>query len=368
MNRRPGKPRAVICLAAGKSQLVVIRKAKELGLSVIAVDRNPAAPGFQLADERIIASTYEAAPILSELSRFMNGYEIVGVVNRSSGPPVVTAADLSENLGLPGTAPEIARRVIDKERLKEVFRDSSVRVPRGQSISGLAELSEPQVEFPCVVRPALSLIGKSGVRLVAERETLPQAIQQAREVSFNGRVMVEEFICGYNLSLYGFVQNGELQPLVLIDELNGSSPVGDVKGVGMVVPSRFRHSEESRRIEAAARHAVARLGIGTSVCYLSFRCPTGGEPTLIEMHLDMGADLLLDELLPASTGFDFFTYFIRGLTGQRLNPAAFNPKPVALLYGDRTEAKCERSFHLLPAETRDELDRRILSEEENIHA
>ena len=88
MNRKPGKPRAVICLAAGKSQLVVIRKAKELGFSVIAVDRNPAAPGFQLADERIIASTYESVPILSELDRFINEYDIAGVVNRSSGPPV----------------------------------------------------------------------------------------------------------------------------------------------------------------------------------------------------------------------------------------------------------------------------------------
>lgn len=368
MNRKPGKPRAVICLAAGKSQLVVIRKAKELGFSVIAVDRNPAAPGFQLADERIIASTYESVPILSELDRFINEYDIAGVVNRSSGPPVVTAAELSERMGLPGAAPNIARRAIDKEQLKLSLQDSGVRVPAGQCVSDNSELSGKHVEFPCVVRPTLSLVGKSGVWLVAERETLPQAIGQACKVSLNGRVMVEEFIRGYNLSLYGFVQNGELRPLVLIDELNGISPEGAVKGVGMVVPSRFQHSEESLKIEDAAIHAVARLGIGTSVCYLSFRCPTGGEPTLIEMHLDMGADLILEELLPASTDFDFFAYFIRALTGERQRPAKISPQPVALLYGDKKEPECERSFRLLRAESRTELERQILREEANIHA
>ena len=368
MSLKAGKRRAVICLAAGKSQLVVIRKAKELGFSVIAVDRNPVAPGFQLADERIVASTYEAAPILSELDRFINRYEIAGVVNRSSGPPVVTAAELSARMGLPGIAPDIARKAIDKEQLKLSLLHSGVRVPAGQCVSDISELSEKQVEFPCVVRPTLSLVGKSGVRLVADRAALPQAIQQARDVALSGRVLVEEFVHGYNLSLYGFVSDGKLQPLVLIDELNGIDPSGCVKGIGMAVPSRFWHGEEGQRAEATARHVLSRLGIGTSICYLAFRCPTGGHPTLIEMHLDMGADLILDELLPASTDFDFIEYFIRGLTGIRLFPAQIISKPVALLYGEKKEAGSERSFHLIRAESREELDRQIPREEMDRHA
>jgi biotin carboxylase len=368
MNRAEGKRRAVICLAAGKSQMVVIRKAKEMGFSVIAVDRNPEAPGFQLADEKIISSTYDAVPILSELRQFSYCYEFSGVVNRSSGPPVVTASELSKDLGLPGAAPEVARRVIDKERLKEAFRESIVQVPAGRGISGVEEVSELRLGFPCVVRPVLSLIGKSGVQVVRDQSSLPQAIKRAQDVSFNGRVMVEEFIHGNNVSLYGFVRNGDLQPLILVDELNGIDPEGCVQGVGMAVPSRFRHTKEGKRIEAAVHDVVARLGIGTSVCYMSFRCLPGGWPTLIEIHLDMGGDLIMDELLPASTDFDFITYFIRGLTGERLSPSAINSKPVALLYGESERAGCERSFRLLRAATREELDRVILGEEGNIHA
>jgi carbamoylphosphate synthase large subunit len=368
MNRDQGKRRAFICLAAGKSQIVVIRKVKEMGFAVIAVDRNPEAPGFQLADERIIASTYEVAPILSKLRQLSDCYTLSGVVNRSSGPPVVTAAELSKGLGLPGTAPDVARQVVDKERLKEAFRESNVRVPTGQTISDSEEISEECLGFPCVVRPVLSSIGKSGVQVVRERAVLPQAIKRAGAVSFNGRVMVEEFIHGNNFSLYGFVLDGELQPLILIDELNGIDPDGRVKGVGMAVPSLFRCTEEGRRIEAAAHDVVARIGIGTSVCYMSFRCPAGGWPTLIEIHLDLGADLILEELLPASSDFDFMAYFIRGLTGDQQPPPRVSLRPVALLYGERKDAASERSSRLLWAGTREELDRMILGETGDIYA
>ena len=44
-------PLGVVCLAGGKSQLIVVQKAKELGYAVLAVDRNPNAPCFALSDE-----------------------------------------------------------------------------------------------------------------------------------------------------------------------------------------------------------------------------------------------------------------------------------------------------------------------------
>lgn len=40
----------IISLAAGKSQLPLIKSAKKMGLQVVAIDRNPSAPGFDFAD------------------------------------------------------------------------------------------------------------------------------------------------------------------------------------------------------------------------------------------------------------------------------------------------------------------------------
>ena len=61
---------ALICLAAGKSQLPVIEKAKSLGYTIVAIDRNREADGFKYADYKIYKSTYDADEIIKELDKF----------------------------------------------------------------------------------------------------------------------------------------------------------------------------------------------------------------------------------------------------------------------------------------------------------
>lgn len=368
MNSAICKQKAIICLAAGISQLIVIRKAKELGFAVIAVDQDAEAPGFALSDERIVASTYEAAPILTQLAAFGGRYEIRGVVNRSAGPPVVTGALLAQALGLPGVTPEVARSVVDKGLLKAICRKGKLAVPLDQKLSSGTNADDSNITWPCVVRPALSLVGKSGVQVVQERHMLPSAIRRAREASLNGRINIEQFIPGYNVSLYGFVDRGELQPMVLVDELNGFDKNGCIRGMGMAVPSRFDETEDRERIIVSARAIVALLDLGTTVCCISFRCQPQGTPTLIEIHLDLGGDLILDELMPASTGFDFFAYFIRGLAGCRQTPPLFQPRPVAVLFDEGEGLIRERSFRLLHAADRQELELKVISHQENIYA
>jgi len=44
---------SIIILGAGIMQIPVIKTAKQMGLNVIAVDKNPDAPGFKYADVKL---------------------------------------------------------------------------------------------------------------------------------------------------------------------------------------------------------------------------------------------------------------------------------------------------------------------------
>ena len=363
MNKR----RAIVCLAAGKSQLIVIRKAQELGFAVIAVDRNPQAPGFSLADERLIASTYDPQPILGHLEKLRESYSFAAVVNRSAGPPVITAAELSQRLGLPGISPDVARLVIDKGLLMEHCRRADLPVPFGKPIAESDDIGGLKIPFPCVVKPALSILGKSGVRVVFTPDGLTEAVAEARSAAFEGRIVLESFVPGNNVSLIGFVRSGMLQPLALVDELNGADEVCRVHGAGMAVPSRFEGCIEEQLIIDAAKAIVANLGLDTTVCCMSFRCSLGGQPKLIEIHLDLGGDLILDHLLPASTSFDFVAYFIRSLAGEKIYLPSVELKPIAILFGKGDGLVSERPYQLIQAETRKELELLIMAEEKNIY-
>ena len=93
---RSGSPRLLV-LGAGPAQLGLLEAARACGLWVAVVDRDPAAPGFRLADNRCIVST-EDEPAIERLAAALN---LDGVIAPGTDWPVAVAARVAEKLGLP---------------------------------------------------------------------------------------------------------------------------------------------------------------------------------------------------------------------------------------------------------------------------
>src|SRR5213076_925224 len=87
----------LLVLGAGPAQLGVLAAARQRGLTVVAADRDPSAPGFRYADRRAIVSI-EDEPAIDRLA----GAEAVdGVVAPGSDHAVAIAASVASHLGLP---------------------------------------------------------------------------------------------------------------------------------------------------------------------------------------------------------------------------------------------------------------------------
>lgn len=358
---------AVICLAAGKSQLIVIKKAKELGFAVLAIDRDPDAPGFRLSDEQIVLSTYEAKPIIRQLHTLQENYKFSGVINRSSGIPVVTAAEICQEFALPGIYPALAHIIIDKSQLMKVCTVHGIAAPVCQSVSLLAEIDRTDLYFPCVIKPALSIVGKSGVRIVQDANELPAAFRAAKDASMNGIVNIEELIQGRDVSLMSVVQRGQLYPITLLDELNESDPKGNIKGAGFAVPSVFSGQPEESSIINLAMQVVDILKLDTTAFNMSCRCEPGGKPRLVEIHLDLGGDLVLDALLPESTSFDVLSFAILSLVGDNPSIKNINFIPSAVIFSEGKGLVSERPYRILSGTDRVSLEQTIISTKRKIY-
>ena len=57
----------IIILGASKLQVPAIVEAKKMGLETVVVDKNPDAPGFAIADVRILESTRDTDKIMKSL-------------------------------------------------------------------------------------------------------------------------------------------------------------------------------------------------------------------------------------------------------------------------------------------------------------
>ena len=97
MARHPRARRRLLVLGAGPAQLGLLQAARARGdLEVIAVDRDPQAPGFALADERAVLSSEDEEAV----DRLARARDVDGIVSPGADWPVGIAARVAERMAL----------------------------------------------------------------------------------------------------------------------------------------------------------------------------------------------------------------------------------------------------------------------------
>ena len=282
---QPARQRLLV-LGAGPAQVGLLRAARRRGLFVIAVDRDPAAPGFEYADKRALVST-EDEPGIDRLAR---AEDVDGIISPGADWPVGVAARVAERLGLPhpidGATAVLATT---KSRQRERFAAAGVPQPR--------ILGEPVP--PCVVK-APDRQGQRGLTLVRTAEELPAAIEAAIQASRNGTYIVEELVEGPEITVNAISAGGVFHPLTVTDRLTADPPAFGV-ALAHAWPSELSVAATQSLIDAA-RAAAEALGIENGPTYTQIRVGPAG-PLVIEVaaRLGGGHDAELCEL---ATGFD----------------------------------------------------------------
>jgi len=339
---------SIICLAAGVSQLPLIKAAKEAGYVVIAVDRNPEAPGFSLADIKIIESTYDTENVLNALHSIEKQHHFCGLVARTSGPALNTAATIAEEFHLPGLSREIVPLATEKSKLREFCASHGILMPKGQKIPQLKEL-DPNFPLPLIVKPDLPLIGKKDVRVVWKLSNLELAVKSAIQSSGNGFAEVEEYIDGVDVGCLFHASKGRCTVKAFWDELVGVRQNGNILGLGVSVPSVIVGSAVEPKIRSIAESFTSFFTNINALLILALRIDLMGNVYIIELHADLGGDLIADELFPrADDRFDYFMLAISIATRQKLIETDLYPnfKPNIILYEGMKKKKIQ-SYNIM---------------------
>ena len=116
----------LLVLGAGPAQLGLLAAARARDLHVIAVDRDPSAPGFRYADRRAILSTEDE----SGIERLAGAERVDGIIAPGIDWPVAIAARVADRLSLPHPiTPETATLSTSKLRQRERFAQAGVSQP-----------------------------------------------------------------------------------------------------------------------------------------------------------------------------------------------------------------------------------------------
>jgi biotin carboxylase len=300
----------LLVLGAGPAQLGLLAAARERDLFVIALDRDPAAPGFRYADRRAIISTEDEPRI----SRLAEAERIDGVIAPGIDWPVAIAARVAERQGLSHPiSGVVASLATSKLKQRERLGEAGVPQPRWQIVTEPNETAE----VPSVVK-APDRQGQKGLSLVKEAGELRGALENAIAESRSGVAIVEELVEGPEVTVNAFSVGGQFVPLTVTDRLTADPPAFGV-ALAHAWPSKAA-GEEAVRV---AQSAAEALGITDGPTYTQLRIGPDG-PQVIELAARLGGGHDA-ELVTAALGVDLNALALTAALGEELE--APRPEP-----------------------------------------
>jgi biotin carboxylase len=307
---------------------------------VIAVDRDPSAPGFRYADRRAIVSTEDE----SGIERLASAERVDGLIAPGIDWPVAIAARVAERLALPHPlSPETAILSTSKLRQRERFTEAGVAQPAYEVCSGAVEAAEAadRIGFPCVVK-APDRQGQRGLTLVRSAAEMGEAVRVALDASRSATLLVEEHVPGREVTVNAFSFGGHFYPLTVTDRLTAPLPAFGV-ALTHVWPSELEPAQIGAAVEVAAA-AAAAVGIEIGPSYTQVLVgPDGARVGELAARLGGGHDA---ELCRVALGVDLNGAALSAALGEEIASSAL--APVA-----RVGAACVRFLVAPPGELRD---------------
>lgn len=304
--------RPVVVVGCGFPQLGLLRAFQARSVPTVGLDLRATAVGVPLATSFLAVSTADvegvAAAVLATGAR--------GIASSGSELALTTTVKVADRLGLPFYA-DVAtvRRSQAKDEMRRAYESAGLPVPRFLPVTQPSEAHPfaEEVGYPLVVKPANGW-GQRGVSRIERADQLDEKVTAAIEVSFGGGgAVLEECLVGPELSVNGWIEDGELVAYAVTDRevFPGNDPLGVMRSE--VFPSRLGEAAVASAIDAA-RAAARALGLRRGPCY-SQVCITARGPVLFETAARCGGGFDA-EITRLVSGVDFYDRLVDIALGE----------------------------------------------------
>lgn len=246
----------------------IVRKAQEMGIYTIVADYYPAekSPAKKIADKAIEVSVTDVDAVVQVIKE----EEADGVFVGFNDMLLPYYAEICEKAGLPcyGTKEQF-EMLINKDRYKALCRQFGIPTIPEYSIK------DEIIEYPVLVKPVDSS-GSRGISICHSQEELKVAIETGRKASKSGRVLIERYMEGREVTVFWTFQNGNYYLSAL-----GNRHVKHNQGmdviplpVGYTFPSVFL-SKYRKEVEENCKRMFRHLGLKDGMMFMQCKVENG---------------------------------------------------------------------------------------------
>jgi biotin carboxylase len=285
----------ILQLGAGELMKHSIRQIQQLGHRVYAVDKNPDAPAFTVADGYAPLDLIDVDGI-TDYAREI-GADAILAVNEAG---VLSAAHASQRLGLPGLAPEIAIKALDKGMMRQAWQAANLAQPRFVIVDSAIQIPDAaqEIGYPLIIKPTMNW-GSRGISRVDSPFDLEWSIDFALKNQRTGRFIVEQCIDGTEMTIEGLAKEGFISILAKSDKEHQPHPRFRV-AMGLNYPANFT-DDILQQVDELVINAAKALGLDNCAIHTEAMV-LDGKVYLVEMGARPGGGHIFGQIVEAASG------------------------------------------------------------------
>ena len=246
----------------------IVKKAKEMGIYTLVADYNKIedSPAKQIADEAVDLSVIDVNAVVG----YVKSNNIDGVFVGFNDMLLPFYAEICEKAGLPcyGTKEQFVT-LIAKDKYKALCRQFEIPCIPEYSIE------DKHIKYPVLVKP-VDNSGSRGITICHNKEELLKAVETGKQASKTGKVLIERYMDGREVTVFWTFQDGNYYLSAL-----GNRHVKHNQGdeviplpVGYTFPSVFLPKYRAD-VEENCKRMFHQLGIKNGMMFMQCKVEDG---------------------------------------------------------------------------------------------
>jgi biotin carboxylase len=310
----------ILFVGAGRNQRRAIARVRELGARVVAVDKNPDAPGFAEADAGVAVDFADAEAVAEVGAK----HAVDGVMTLAADRAVPVVARVAELLGLPGIGSESAHLATNKIAMRRVFAEQGVPQPWYAAVRDYASAKAAceTIGFPAVLKPADSA-GQRGLFLVHDFDELGRNLPLTLAASPTQEAVLEAFHQGREVNTLLVAREDDVKLITASDRIR---PDGIGFGVALahLYPSTL-FGDALAEVERVALAAVHAIGLRNGIAYPQLLVGEGNEVRVVEIAARIPGGQMV-EVPRYGIGVDLVEIAVKQALGDPVTDELLAPK------------------------------------------
>ncbi|HLG02687.1 MAG TPA: carbamoyl-phosphate-synthetase [Bacteroidia bacterium] len=294
----------LLFLGGADIQVPAIKKAQELGAWVITCDYLPDNPGHKVSNEYHNVSTTDKEKVLS----LAETLKIDGISAYASDPAALTAAYVSEKMGLPGNSYAAVAELADKVTFRKLQARLGIPSPR------LIETADPEMVLQevknfrhgAIIKP-VDTSGSKGIYRILPGETETEVLLKINDaLSFSRvkKVVLEEFLKRKDFLMSGdfMIDKGKIV-FYCFGDVHFNDAITGLVPRSISLPASNQNPEFFARVIADLQKMLDALHIRTGVFNCDVIEDEEGRAVVIDIGARNGGNLFND-IISLHTGED----------------------------------------------------------------